>query len=123
MTTSTSAKAEEFEEVPSNYTYILPPPATANETDAVLPALAVNMAFGSPFVRADLVPLTSCPPNITKELDDGTYAPAGKYKFAVKSLRVFGDASKLEEYDVTETQPFRIQYGGVNQTAPARRWF
>ncbi|KAI8215787.1 Minor extracellular protease vpr [Colletotrichum sp. SAR 10_76] len=153
MTTSTSAKAEEFEEVPSNYTYILPPPGTANETDAVLPALAVNMAFGSPFVRADLVPLTSCPPNITKEvfgtktigqprsfpylyvsrgvfsvnwdgqLDDGTYAPAGKYKFAVKSLRVFGDASKLEEYDVTETQPFRIQYGGVNQTAPAKRWF
>ncbi|KAF9875340.1 subtilisin-like protease [Colletotrichum karsti] len=151
MTTSVSAKAEEYEEVPSNYTYILPPPGTANETDAVIPALAVNMAFGSSFVRADLVPLTSCPPNITKEvfgtktigqprsfpylyvsrgvfsvnwdgqLDDGTYAPAGKYKFAVKALRVFGDASKLEEYDTTETNPFRIVYGGVNETAPARR--
>ncbi|KAF6812064.1 subtilisin-like protease [Colletotrichum sojae] len=150
MTTSVSAKAEEYEEVPANHTYILPPPGTANETGAVIPALAINMAFGSPFVRADLVPLTTCPPNITKEvwgiktigqprsfpnlyvsrgilstnwdgqLDDGSYAPAGKYKFAIKSLRVFGDATKLEEYDTTETVPFRIVYGGVNATAPAR---
>ncbi|TDZ61854.1 Minor extracellular protease vpr [Colletotrichum trifolii] len=151
MTTSTSAAADEYEEVPSNHTYILPPAGTANDTDAVLPALAVNMAFGSPLVRADLVPLTTCPPNITKEvlgtktlgqprsfpylyvsrgvfsvnwdgqLDDGTYAPAGKYRFSVKSLRIFGDASKLDEYDTFETQPFRIVYGGVNQTAPFRR--
>ncbi|KXH39058.1 serin endopeptidase, partial [Colletotrichum nymphaeae SA-01] len=150
MTTSTSAKAEEYEPVPSNYTFTLPPPGTANETEAVLPALVVNMAFGSSFVRADLVPLTTCPPNITHEvwgiktlgqprsfpylyvsrgvfavnfdgqLEDGTYAPAGKYKFAIKSLRVFGDATKLEEYDTTETEPFRIVYGAANATAPAR---
>ncbi|KAK1709907.1 subtilase [Colletotrichum lupini] len=150
MTTSTSAKAEVYEPVPSNYTFTLPPPGTANETEAVLPALAVNMAFGSSFVRADLVPLTTCPPNITHEvwgiktlgqprsfpylyvsrgvfavnfdgqLEDGTYAPAGKYKFAIKSLRVFGDATKLEEYDTTETEPFRIVYGAANVTAPAR---
>ncbi|GKT88937.1 minor extracellular protease vpr (subtilase) [Colletotrichum tofieldiae] len=150
MTTSTSAKDETYEPVPSNYTYVLPPQGTANETQAVIPALAVNMAFGSAFVRADLVPLTTCPPNITKEvfgtktigqprsfpylyvsrgvfavnwdgqLDDGSYAPAGKYKFAIKSLRVFGDASKVEEYDTTETEPFRITYGAANATAPAR---
>ncbi|WQF76714.1 Putative peptidase S8/S53 domain, PA domain, Fn3-like domain, peptidase S8, subtilisin, His-active [Colletotrichum destructivum] len=150
MTTSTSAKDEEYEPVPSNHTYILPAPGTANETKAVIPALAINMAFGSPFVRADLVPLTTCPPNSTKEvwgiqtvgqprsfpslyvsrgvlsvnwdgqMDDGSYAPAGKYKFAIKSLRVFGDASKLEEYDTTETEPFRIVYGAANATAPAR---
>ncbi|OLN81433.1 Minor extracellular protease vpr 12 [Colletotrichum chlorophyti] len=151
MTNSVSAKAEEYKPIPSNYTYVLPPKGTANETHAVIPALAINMAFGSPFVRADLVPLTTCPPNITKEvwgvktigqprsfpylwvsrgvfsvnwdgqLDDGSYAPAGKYKFVIKSLRVFGDASKLEEYDTTETAPFRIAYGAVNASAPYRR--
>ncbi|GKT47642.1 minor extracellular protease vpr [Colletotrichum spaethianum] len=150
MTTSTSAAATVYDPVPSNYTYVLPPPGTANATDAIVPALAVNMAFGSAIVRADLVPLTTCPPNATKEvlgtttlgqprsfpqlyvsrgifsvdwdgqLDDGSYAPAGKYKFAIKALRVFGDASKIEEYDTTETEPFRIIYGAVNATAPAR---
>lgn len=150
LTTSTSAKAEEYEPVPSNHTYILPAQGTANETQAEIAALAINMAFGSAFVRADLVPLTTCPPNATKEvwgiktigqprsfpylyvsrgvfavnfdgqLDDGSYAPAGKYKFAIKALRVFGDASKLEEYDTTESEPFRIVYASANTTAAAR---
>ncbi|EFQ32840.1 subtilase [Colletotrichum graminicola M1.001] len=150
MTTSTSATAAEYAPVASNYTYVLPPPGTANKTDAVVPALAIDMVFGSALVRADLVPLTTYPPNITHkvfgtktlgqprsfpytytsrgvfavnwdgQMDDGSYAPAGKYKFSVKSLRVFGDASKLEEYDVAETQPFRIIYGAANATAPAR---
>ncbi|KAK1987745.1 subtilase [Colletotrichum cereale] len=151
MTNSVSAKAEAYAPVASNYTYVLPPPGTANETQAILPSLAINMAFGSALVRADLVPLTTCPPNITSEvlgtktlgqprsfpllyvsrgiaatswdgqMDDGSYAPPGKYKFAIKSLRVFGDASKLEEYDTAETEPFRIIYGVANGTAPARR--
>ncbi|KAK2013592.1 subtilase [Colletotrichum eremochloae] len=150
MTTSTSANAQEYEPVASNHTFVLPPPGTANETEAVIPSLAIDMTFGSALVRADLVPLTTCPPNITHEvmgtktlgqprsfpylyvsrgifsvnwdgqMDDGSYVPEGKYKFAIKSLRVFGDASKLEEYDTTETAPFRIIYGAVNATAPAR---
>ncbi|KAL0932334.1 Minor extracellular protease vpr 12 [Colletotrichum truncatum] len=150
MSTSELAETDDYPEVPANHTFVLPPAGTANETDAIVPVLLINMAFGSSFVRADLVPLTTCPPNSTKEvwgvktigqprgfpylyvsrgpspvkwdgqLDDGTFAPAGKYKFAIKSLRVFGDASKLEEYDTTETAPFRITYGAANGTVPSR---
>ncbi|KAJ4294956.1 hypothetical protein N0V88_005196 [Collariella sp. IMI 366227] len=44
------------------------------------------------------------------KLDDGTYAPPGTYKFAVKALRIFGDAKLATEYDGTETVSFKIKY-------------
>ncbi|KAK3295212.1 peptidase S8/S53 domain-containing protein [Chaetomium fimeti] len=44
------------------------------------------------------------------KLDDGTYAPAGRYRFAVKALRIFGDRDVATEYDAAETVDFRIQY-------------
>lgn len=44
------------------------------------------------------------------KLADGTYAPAGLYKFAVKALRIFGDAKVGSEYDAAETVAFRIRY-------------
>jgi hypothetical protein len=44
------------------------------------------------------------------QLDDGTYAPAGLYKLAVKALRIFGDETQGSEYDAAETVPFRIRY-------------
>ncbi|GAB1319843.1 Subtilase [Madurella fahalii] len=43
-------------------------------------------------------------------LDDGTYVPAGLYKFAVKALRIFGDENQASEYDGLETVAFRIRY-------------
>ncbi|KAK3323071.1 peptidase S8/S53 domain-containing protein [Apodospora peruviana] len=48
---------------------------------------------------------------------DGSYAPAGTYKFAVKALRIFGDPSLATEYDAGETVQFRIRY----QTAFEKR--
>ncbi|KAJ6439369.1 subtilisin-like serine protease PR1C [Purpureocillium lavendulum] len=44
------------------------------------------------------------------QLDSGDYAPAGKYKFLLRALRVFGDESKLADWDVVETQGFKIKY-------------
>jgi subtilisin family serine protease len=126
---------------PGNSTFILPPPGTAASASAVLPAIVVNLALGSALVRCDVVPMTTCPPNTTTEvlgtktigqvdgfpvlwntrgafginwdgeLADGTFAPAGKYKFAVKALRIFGKETELKEYDVAESDSFRISYG------------
>ncbi|KAL2128468.1 hypothetical protein VTI74DRAFT_9137 [Chaetomium olivicolor] len=50
-------------------------------------------------------------------LQDGTYAPPGLYKFAVKALRIFGDPKLGSEYDATETVSFRIKY----MPAPGKR--
>ncbi|KAK4150861.1 minor extracellular protease [Chaetomidium leptoderma] len=44
------------------------------------------------------------------KLDDGTYAPPGLYKFAVKALRIFGDPKVGSEYDQADTLTFRIKY-------------
>ncbi|KAG7291315.1 hypothetical protein NEMBOFW57_001328 [Staphylotrichum longicolle] len=44
------------------------------------------------------------------KLDDGTYAPPGLYKFAVKALRIFGDSKVASEYDAADTVNFRIKY-------------
>jgi hypothetical protein len=44
------------------------------------------------------------------KMADGTYAPPGLYKFAVKALRIFGDAELASEYDAAETVSFRIKY-------------
>ncbi|KAK1991883.1 subtilase [Colletotrichum falcatum] len=150
MTTSTSAAAQDYAPVASNHTYVLPPPGTANATNAIVPAIAINMVFGSALVRADLVPLGRSKHNGTRtvfgtrtlgqprsfpytyvsrgvmpvnwdgQMEDGSYVPEGRYKFSVRSLRVFGDASKGDEYDVTETKPFRVIYGAVNATAPTK---
>ncbi|KAJ6446583.1 minor extracellular protease vpr [Purpureocillium lavendulum] len=43
-------------------------------------------------------------------LDSGHYAPAGKYKFVVYELHLYGDEKKLSDWDVGESQGFRIRY-------------
>jgi subtilisin family serine protease len=44
------------------------------------------------------------------KLADGSVAPAGKYKFVVHALRIYGDAEDEDEYDVAESPSFRIVY-------------
>lgn len=112
--------------------------AYANKTD--LPKAVVELAMGSALVRVDVVPISTCKPvNSTTvlgtttigqianspfvyqprgqftsswdgKLADGTYAPSGVYKLAVKALRIFGDPKLASEYDSTETVSFRIRY-------------
>ncbi|KAL3955814.1 hypothetical protein ACCO45_011377 [Purpureocillium lilacinum] len=88
--------------------------------------LTFNLALGTQVIRADLVPMTTCPPkNMTGDdplggkyktvvwdgsLDSGEFAPAGRYKFVFRALRVYGDESKVEDYYVAESLPFRIEY-------------
>ncbi|KAK1979535.1 subtilase [Colletotrichum cereale] len=43
-------------------------------------------------------------------MNDNTYAPAGRYKIVVRSLRIFGDASNAKDYIIHETSPFKIMY-------------
>ncbi|OAQ84757.1 minor extracellular protease vpr [Purpureocillium lilacinum] len=45
-------------------------------------------------------------------LDSGEYAPPGRYKFVVHELRLYGDEKKLEDWDVAESQAFKIRYEG-----------
>ncbi|KAK8090464.1 hypothetical protein PG997_005425 [Apiospora hydei] len=44
------------------------------------------------------------------QLADGSYAPKGRYRFAVRALRVFGNQKNETDYDVAFTQDFNIQY-------------
>lgn len=56
--------------VAENTTFILPPPGTAN-ANTTLPQLTFNLNLGSPFVRVDLTPMTTCPPkNLTTQYRD-----------------------------------------------------
>lgn len=112
--------------------------AYANKT--ALPVAVVDLAMGSALIRIDVVPVSTCKPvNSTTvlgtdtigqiadspflyaprgqfpsswdgKLADGTYAPSGVYKFAIKALRIFGDPELASDYDATETVPFRIRY-------------
>lgn len=109
-----------------------------NRTD--LPKVVVQMAMGTALLRIDVVPLSTCKPvnaslvlgtstigsiantpfiyvprgevtaNWDGKLADGSYAPSGVYKLAIKALRIFGDAKLATEYDSTETVSFRIRY-------------
>ncbi|CAK7209754.1 hypothetical protein SBRCBS47491_000548 [Sporothrix bragantina] len=41
---------------------------------------------------------------------DGTYAPPGLYKIVFHALHIFGDPAQPSDYDIVETDPFRIRY-------------
>lgn len=67
ISNSTDAK---FNPVAENTTFILPPPGTA-DANAVLPQITFNLNLGSPYLRVDLTPMTTCPPkNLTTQYKD-----------------------------------------------------
>ncbi|GKT92147.1 subtilisin-like serine protease PR1C [Colletotrichum tofieldiae] len=43
-------------------------------------------------------------------LGDRTVVPEGTYKFIARALRIFGDATKDEDWDVVETVEFNLKY-------------
>ncbi|KAG6032065.1 hypothetical protein E4U40_006574 [Claviceps sp. LM458 group G5] len=43
-------------------------------------------------------------------LASGSYAPPGTYKFVVRALRIFGDAKKKEDWDVSTSPAVSIKY-------------
>lgn len=126
--------------VADNHTFTLPGPGNAIPGSSELPALVAKLALGSPLIRAHIVPLTPCPPNMMSEvwgvktigqpfgfpskwntrgpgafpwdgrLNSGNYAPPSKYKFIVRALRIFGNADDENEWDVSESPALRIKY-------------
>ncbi|KAI9164207.1 Minor extracellular protease vpr [Paramyrothecium foliicola] len=136
----TTTDSPDFAEIPSNYTFILPGPNVTSESSDSLPGLIINLSFGSPHIRAELVPITMNAPNRTTEalgsnaigqiytfpmegvgrgmlpiawegrMQDGTYAPEGEYKMVIRALRIFGNQDRIEDYETAETGQFRIKY-------------
>lgn len=44
------------------------------------------------------------------KLDSGRYAPAGKYKFVTRALKISGDARNEKDWDVASTESFYLEY-------------
>ncbi|KAK5989663.1 Minor extracellular protease Vpr-like protein [Cladobotryum mycophilum] len=121
--------------------FTIPPPGVT-KPGAVLPALAVNLALGSPYIRADIVALNVTSDTKLKttnffgtksigqpvgypslygsrglgasawngQLSNGNYVPPGEYKIVVRALRIFGDAKKKGDWNISETAAFSISY-------------
>jgi len=78
-----------------------------NTTSVVLGTTTIGQIANSPFVYQPRGQLTA---RWDGKLADGSYAPSGVYRFAVKALRIFGDPKVATEYDSTESVSFRIRY-------------
>ncbi|RWA05934.1 hypothetical protein EKO27_g9166 [Xylaria grammica] len=100
--------------------------------DVTLPVAVAFMAFGSPRISIkllqikgkttkdlgdildspyDFAPRDDFPAAFDGRLADGTYVPAGEYKFSIEALHIFGDAKKVRDWDVAVTAPFTVRYG------------
>lgn len=101
--------------------------------DVTLPVAVTLLAFGSPKVSIKLLQVeagnatTSLGDILDSPLDyasrdpypfafdgrlaDGSYAPAGEYKFSIEALHIFGNAKKAKDWDVAVSAPFTIRYG------------
>ncbi|KAG6246305.1 hypothetical protein E4U23_004723 [Claviceps purpurea] len=127
-----------FTKSPDGFTFVVPKPGTSKPSDN-LPAIYVWLALGSPTVRVEVIPIqngtsaadsTAIATSIGEpfglpahqnergwsaflwdgKLESGKYAPEGHYRFVARALRLFGDASKPEDWDVVPTQSFILKY-------------
>ncbi|KAI0872073.1 peptidase S8/S53 domain-containing protein [Hypoxylon argillaceum] len=114
--------------VTGNASFVLSKDPTA---DVVQPVAVALMAFGSPRISVKVVQIKG---KTTKSLGDvfgspydyasrdayttafdgrladGTYVPAGDYKFSIEALHIFGNAKKPQEWDVSVSAPFTVRY-------------
>lgn len=91
------------------------------------PGADAGESLGMPTIGdADQTPIEYMPrndpsiPNVltwTGRLASGEYAPEGAYKMAVRALKIFGDRTVAEDYELVETAEFSIQY--LNSTSQA----
>ncbi|KAH7304020.1 peptidase S8/S53 domain-containing protein [Stachybotrys elegans] len=135
-----SSSAWTLDPVPDNTIFTLPPPGTPWSWEYNYPLVIMTLHWGSRIITADIVPLTTCPPNTTIQargmetigqlvgypqlwsphgetsvtwegsLADGLYAPPGRYKVVVRALRIHGNESEDEDWFMAESQPFQIKY-------------
>ncbi|KAG6314652.1 hypothetical protein E4U44_001729 [Claviceps purpurea] len=93
--------------VPSNTTFTVPGPGNAGPND-LLPQLST---IGQPYALPahwQLREHNGFPWD--GRLDSGSYAPPGTYKFVVRALRVNGDETKKEDWDVSTSPAVSIKY-------------
>ncbi|PNH73707.1 hypothetical protein VD0001_g3848 [Verticillium dahliae] len=123
-----------------NASFVLPAQGTADPTTDTLPGVNLESILGTSVAYLEVIPVGSHDEGLTYEfldvrtmgsavpalrwitrqtdvvltwdgqLDSEKYAPAGRYKFHVKVLRVFGDAEDPDDYDTIETAAFSIRY-------------
>ncbi|RDW83274.1 hypothetical protein BP5796_04765 [Coleophoma crateriformis] len=119
-------------------TFILPHANTTTNTTTGLPTVVYALAMGSRIVRIDVVPekvrnlprilgqqvlgsIAGYPSELVPRntlftapwdgmLADGTFVPAGKYKFMIRTLKIFGDATYDHDYERYDTAYFNIKY-------------
>lgn len=117
--------------VPGNTTFVIPPPGSgANVYENSFPAAGFVLAMGSPFARVYAKP--ACGKGKKSEIEgspfrylprdanalpwngmlaNGTAAPAGKYKFVMEALHIFGDSEDEDDlWDTATTPAFTIKY-------------
>ncbi|KAI1124765.1 peptidase S8/S53 domain-containing protein [Nemania abortiva] len=114
--------------VTGNASFVLSKDPTA---EVVLPVAVPLMAFGSPRISIKVVQVKGkttknlgdifgspydyasrdpYPTAFDGRLADGTYVPAGDYKFSIEALHIFGNAKRAQEWDVAVSAPFTIRY-------------
>ncbi|KAG6186757.1 hypothetical protein E4U35_002806 [Claviceps purpurea] len=127
-----------FVRSPEGFTFVVPKAGTSTGDDD-LPTVHANLALGCKELHVDIVPVqngTSATGNTATakpigqifgmpawlqgrgaayypwdgKLDSGLYAPAGHYRFVVRALRIFGDVSNPEDWDVATTQSIILEY-------------
>ncbi|KAI1078621.1 peptidase S8/S53 domain-containing protein [Whalleya microplaca] len=118
------------------------PSAPANDDQSALPNVLIPPVVGTRLLHVDVVALGNSSLLTTRFFDidtvgslpgfplpfvprsehrayfkgflaDGTLLPAGSYRIAVSALRVFGDSSKAEDWDMLQTVPFNVQYSST----------
>ncbi|GAP91080.2 putative minor extracellular protease vpr protein [Rosellinia necatrix] len=98
---------------------------------ATLPVAVALMAFGSPRISIKLLQVKgkntknlgdifaspydyasrdAYPATFDGRLADGSYVPAGEYKFSIEALHIFGNAKRSKDWDVAVSAPFTIRY-------------
>lgn len=79
--------------------------------DTVLGVTTIGAVASTPMVY--LPRNTADLPNVltwTGRLAGGAYAPAGSYRLAVRALKIFGDRTVAEDYELVQTVGFSIRY-------------
>ncbi|KAG5929172.1 hypothetical protein E4U42_006900 [Claviceps africana] len=119
--------------VGANSTFVLPQPGQEPGQQDMLPYVAANLTLGSPTLVMSLA-YSDAPPSealslweinaspllfatrgrsdamFDGRLRNGTYVPAGHYKFVLKALRIAGNPLDSGDWDTSETPPFSILY-------------
>ncbi|XDG01408.1 hypothetical protein ABKA04_001023 [Annulohypoxylon sp. FPYF3050] len=121
---------QELNPVTGNASFVIPQGNTTTD-NATYPVAVALLAFGSPLVNIQVVPVDAAPgatashifgsplnyasrdPYVIEwdgKLADGTLASAGQYKFRFEALHIFGDASDPADFDTDESSVFTVRY-------------